>query len=147
MMKDITMIKPAAAQPKPRILVVEDDPDVRNLIVRALSLDYDVTAAESGTRALELLTQPPAPALIISDIMMPGMDGLTMAKRVKESPNLAHVAIIFLTAKTTPKDTIAGINAGARLYMTKPFRVPELLDKVKKLLSPSGAVKKPTMKR
>ncbi|HEX2678022.1 MAG TPA: response regulator transcription factor [Polyangiales bacterium] len=139
------MNKPAP--PKVKVLVVEDDPDVRGLIVRALSFEYEVVAAEDANKALALLAAPPAPGLIISDIMMPGLDGLDFAKQVKHTAGLGSVPIIFLTAKTTPKDTIAGIKAGARLYVAKPFRVPDLLEKVRKVAPPTGIVKKPTMKR
>ena len=133
--------------PKWLVLVVEDDPDVRTLVVRALSLDYEVVSAENGSQALARLAQRPLPALIISDIMMPDLDGLQLAAQVKQNPQTAHVPIIFLTSRGTPKDIIAGINAGARHYVPKPFRVTELLEKVAKVLPKPGTARKRPVRR
>lgn len=66
--------------------------------------------------------------------MMPRMDGLTLAKQLKGDPRLGHVPVVMLTARTGPRDVIAGINAGARFYVTKPFKTDELLTKVRKAL-------------
>ncbi|HEX7478186.1 MAG TPA: response regulator [Polyangiales bacterium] len=130
------------------VLVVEDDPDVRNLIQRALSKEYDVVAAADGATALARLQQSPLPALIVSDIMMPDMDGLEMGRRLKDDSRTAHVPIIFLTALGTPQNIVAGIKAGARLYITKPFRIPDLLDKVKQVLHPvAGKARRPGVAR
>ena len=128
--------------PKWLVLVVEDAPDVRALVVRALSLDYDVIATENGSQALSRLGERPLPALIISDIMMPDLDGLQLAAKVKANAETAHVPIIFLTSRGTPKDIIAGIKAGARHYIPKPFRVTELLEKVARVLPKPGTARK-----
>jgi DNA-binding response OmpR family regulator len=116
------------------VLVVEDDPDLLTLITRMLEKDgYLVQTANNGEAGLVLAAAKPRPNLIISDIMMPDMDGLEMVRRIKEDAS-AKIPVVFLTAKQTPKDVIAGIQAGARFYLTKPFRMNELLDKVHSIL-------------
>jgi DNA-binding response OmpR family regulator len=119
------------------VLVVEDDPDLLMLITRFLEKEkYEVLTATNGEAGLALASARPKPNLIISDIMMPDMDGLEMVKRIKEDPQTKPTPVVFLTAKQTPKDVIAGIQAGARLYLTKPFKMQELIDKVKTILVP-----------
>jgi CheY-like chemotaxis protein len=115
---------------KKLILIIEDDDSVRMLLTRALGMRYQVEVARDGNEAIERLQRRPIPDLLICDIMMPGVDGLTVAKRAKASPHLRQVPIVFLTAKTTPNDVIQGINAGARHYITKPFKLNDLLAKV-----------------
>ena len=127
--------------PRPRsrwlVLVVEDDPDLLTLITRVLEKEkYQVQTANNGEAGLALACAKPKPALIISDIMMPDKDGLEMVRRIKEDPNTKPTPVIFLTAKQTPKDIIAGIQAGARHYLTKPFRMAELVEKVKSIIRP-----------
>lgn len=122
--------------PKKLILIVEDDESVRKLLDRALSTLYQVESYPDGSTALRRLEADPCPDLMICDIMMPGIDGLTLARKVKAAPKTRSVPIVFLTAKTTPKDVIQGIQVGARQYITKPFKLNELLDKVKKILPP-----------
>jgi DNA-binding response OmpR family regulator len=77
----------------------------------------------------------PRPDLLLLDIMMPGLDGLDVARRVRLNPELKKIPIIFLTAKSTPGDVIKGIQHGARSYITKPFKLDEVLSKVKKALN------------
>lgn len=119
---------------KPRILVVEDEPDLRGMLQRILSTIAEVAVANDGLDALERIRGGFTPDLIVSDVMMPRMDGLTLAKELKKDSALARVPLVMLTAKTAAKDVIAGINAGARAYVTKPFKTDELLSKVKKAL-------------
>jgi len=119
------------------VLVVEDDPDLLTLITRVLEKEkYQVLTANNGEAGLALASGRPKPNLIISDIMMPDMDGLEMVRRIKEDPNTKPPPVVFLTAKQTPKDVIAGIQAGARYYLPKPFRMHELVDKVRSILPP-----------
>jgi len=119
------------------VLVVEDDPDLLDLITRVLEKDgLEVMAAKDGREGLLLASARPRPRLIISDIMMPDMDGLEMVRQIKDDPGTKPTPVIFLTAKSTPHDVIAGIQAGARHYLTKPFRVVDLLDKVRSVLPP-----------
>jgi DNA-binding response OmpR family regulator len=118
-----------------RILVVEDDDTVRQLLARQLQTGYEVHQAADAQQALQVLqTLRPLPDLIICDVMMPGMTGVQFAKQLKAAPEFKSVPIIFLTARTGALDVIEGINAGARHYITKPFNMKDLLDKVAKAI-------------
>jgi CheY-like chemotaxis protein len=112
------------------VLVVDDDATIRKMVSRALGADYAVYEAVDGLSALEILPRIPEPAVIVCDIMMPQIDGVTLVRELRKQPLLKGVPVIFLTAKSSPKDFVAGINAGARHYLTKPFSVKDLLDKV-----------------
>lgn len=128
---------PPVAKPRQKwlVLVVEDDLDLSNLLVRVLEqAKFEVATANDGQTGLALASGKPRPNLIISDIMMPDMDGLEMVQQIKQDPKMKPIPVIFLTAKDTPADIVAGIRAGARHYLTKPFRVPELLEKVRAIL-------------
>jgi len=92
-----------------------------------------VTAID-GQDALEKARSGPPPDVIVTDVMMPRMDGIALARQLKTEPRLAQVPVVMLTAKTGPRDVIAGINAGARFYVTKPFKTEELIAKVRKAL-------------
>ena len=118
----------------PRVLVVEDDESIRAMIVRALGLSYTVFEAGDGQTALEILAQIPPPACIVSDWMMPRLDGVELAKRIRGDKNLKFTPFLMLTAKNHPLDVVQGINAGARHYLAKPFKMKELLEKVASVL-------------
>lgn len=123
------------ADRKPFILVAEDDDALRKMLGHVLAEVAEVHLAADGMDALTFLRDSgKVPDLLVSDVMMPRLDGLALAQRLKMDPNLVRVPVIFLTAKGTPKDVIAGIQAGARHYVTKPFQRLELLEKVKKVL-------------
>lgn len=119
---------------KKRVLVVEDEEDVRKLIARILEPLATVEVASNGAEALVRLQAGPVPDLVVTDLMMPEVDGLTLSKKMKATPALARVPILMLTAKSGSRDMVAGINAGARFYLTKPFKHDELVSKVKKAL-------------
>jgi DNA-binding response OmpR family regulator len=119
------------------ILVVEDDPSVRQLVVRSLSPHYIVRDAADGLAAAELLGQLPKIDLALLDVMMPKVDGISLAKMMKSDAHLATVPILFLTAKDRPEDVVKGIGAGARHYLTKPFGVKDLLARVARILDDS----------
>lgn len=125
---------PPSSKTKKRILVADDDPSISRLLERVLAREFDVVTASDGNTALALAGQV-RPQLFILDVMMPGMDGFQLAAKVRLVPELKNVPIIFLTARDGPLDTIKGIQAGARHYMTKPFKIDDLLAKVKKILS------------
>jgi signal transduction histidine kinase/DNA-binding response OmpR family regulator/ligand-binding sensor domain-containing protein len=111
---------------KPLILVVEDNADMVDFLVINLKNKYHLILSENGEDAL-LKTHHFSPEIIISDIMMPVMDGLTLCKKVKEDPRTSHIGIILLTAKNLTAQKIEGIRMGADVYLTKPFEV-ELLE-------------------
>ncbi len=119
---------------RPKILVVEDEPDVRKMLTYVLGAIGDVTATSDGDEALDTLLNGFRPDVIVTDLMMPKMDGLTLAKELKKDPTLSRIPLVMLTAKTAARDVIAGINAGARHYVTKPFKTEELVAKVRKAL-------------
>ena len=119
---------------KKLILVAEDDDSVRTMLHRALSTAYVVETASDGLATLRRLGEMPLPDLLICDIMMPGADGLTVARRIKANAVTRQMPIIFLTARTTPSDVIQGIQAGARHYVTKPFKLDDLMQKVRKIV-------------
>ncbi|MFZ5897326.1 MAG: response regulator transcription factor [Myxococcota bacterium] len=125
--------KPTAGARK-RIIVAEDDTAIATLLTRVLSQHYDVSHAASGSRALEMAAEPPAPALFMLDVMMPDLDGFAVATKLRTIQQLKHVPIIFLTARTAPTDIIRGIQTGARHYIQKPFKIEDVLNKVKKTI-------------
>jgi len=124
---------PSATSPRKRILVADDDPAIGRLLERVLNREFDVMVASDGRGALALATQV-KPHLMILDVMMPAMDGFALAAQIRLIPELKAIPIIFLTARDTPLDTIKGIQAGARHYLTKPFKIDDLTAKVKKTL-------------
>lgn len=124
----------APSGPRVPILVVEDDETLRRMLVRIFSDLGQVREARDGQEALTLLAEDPLPRLVVTDVMMPNVDGLELARRMKADPRMNRVPIVMLTAKQGPKDMIDGVNAGARVYVTKPFKVDELKAKAKKAL-------------
>jgi DNA-binding response OmpR family regulator len=109
-------------------LVVDDDPIVCKVVAATLSQKFTVYVAESAERATETLDAV-TPDLLVCDIMMPKVDGLQWVKLARARKELAKVPVIFLTSKSSPLDVVAGINAGARYYLTKPVNPADLLDK------------------
>jgi DNA-binding response OmpR family regulator len=114
----------------PVLVIVDDDPDIRAMLVKALGTTYTVYEARDGEEARILVTSLPPPDGVVCDIMMPRLDGLSFAKAVRKVPALERLPILFLTAKDSPLDIIKGINAGARHYLTKPFKISEVVAKV-----------------
>ncbi len=119
-----------------RLLLVEDDHDIAEPLARALTREgYDVTAAGDGEVALQTVLEAP-PDLIILDIGLPGMDGLEVCRHVREFR--PQVPILMLTARDGELETVAGLDAGADDYVTKPFRLSELLARVRAMLRRSA---------
>ncbi|MEM7154905.1 MAG: response regulator transcription factor [Myxococcota bacterium] len=117
-----------------KILVIEDDASVRTLLSKSLrAKGYDVETCDDGLDGLTRL-ESTRPDLIIVDIMMPRLDGMTFVKAIKGNQATQPIPIVFLTANNDPKTMIAGINLGARYYVTKPFQLDDLLGKVKKAI-------------
>jgi DNA-binding response OmpR family regulator len=123
-----------AGAPK-QILVIEDDASVRTLLDKSLrARGYQVVTCDDGLAGLAMLERL-APDLIIVDIMMPRLDGMTFVKAIKGHEATKPIPVIFLTANNDPRTMIAGINLGAKHYVTKPFQLDELLGKVAKVLA------------
>ena len=131
--KDSQPEQASAGQSLPVVLVVEDHNDVARVVGAALQPGYEVHYAANGehglARAKELI-----PDLIITDVKMPYMDGLELCRRVRASRKLRHVPVIMLSARTSAQDRIRGIEAGADVYMVKPFAAEEMRTWVSKLL-------------
>jgi two-component system, OmpR family, alkaline phosphatase synthesis response regulator PhoP len=123
----------------PRILAVDDEPNIRRLIqVNLERQGYTVEVAENGAIALEMV-RANCPDLLVSDVMMPEMDGFELVANIRRDPALENLPIIMLTAKTQDKDVMEGYKRGADMYLTKPFNPAELLNFVKRLLAtPTG---------
>lgn len=112
-----------AEEPPPlrrRVLVAEDHPDLRAYIASILGADYDLLEAADGERALEL-ARSELPDLIVSDVMMPRRDGLAFARALRADAQTAGIPLIFLTARASQEDEIAGLRSGADQYLRKPF--------------------------
>ena len=131
-----TSLRPSSLRTttKKRILLVDDDQETARMIARVLGTRYDVAVAPDGLQGLELATATPSPDLIITDVMMPVLDGIRMVQRIKALDRGARLPIIFLTARTAPEDVIAGIKAGARSYLMKPVKIDELYTRVERAL-------------
>ena len=120
------------------ILVIEDEQHVRQLVSKLLEKNgYAIETAEDGLDGLRKL-ESLQPDLIIADVMMPNLDGLTFTKALKNRRETRAIPIIFLTAKSDPLSMIEGINVGAKFYITKPFQIEDVLSKVNKVLNVSG---------
>ncbi len=118
---------------KPTIMIVEDSEDVRFFLSSILKNQYNLILAENGVDALEKSVEQ-LPDLIISDIMMPEMDGLEFCKRIKSDWKTSHIPVILLTARTTVDNKVEGLEYGADDYLTKPFNSRELTARIKNLL-------------
>jgi DNA-binding response OmpR family regulator len=123
------------AQKQTKILVVDDEPNI------ALALEFlmekqgfEVKKAYNGKQALESLIDFQAD-IIILDVMMPGMDGFEVAKKIRKNQDLADSHIIFLTAKGTTSDKMAGYQSGAEIYLTKPFDNEELVNTINEVIT------------
>jgi len=118
----------------PEVLVVEDEPDIRNLIVHHLTGDgFRCRTAGDGAEALAQL-RAGLPDLIVLDLMLPGLNGLELTRRVRAEPAWARLPIIMLTAKAHEIDRIVGLEMGADDYVVKPFSPKELLARVRAVL-------------
>lgn len=114
-----------------KILIIDDEPDIIDMVDYMLSeADYTVVGAETGEKGLEMALEF-RPDLTLCDIMMPGMNGYEILKKVRQDPELATTPFIFLTAKSAPEELRAGMELGADDYLTKPFTEEELLAAVK----------------
>lgn len=118
---------------KPIIVVAEDNVDVADLLCTQLEPFYEVVAARDGVEALKRAGEI-IPDLVITDVMMPNMDGMALARAIRANDLTAHIPIIMVTARVTEQDRIEGLKAGADAYLVKPFNTEELLTRVAKLL-------------
>ena len=127
-----TPARPAAGTTRPRVLVVDDEASIRDLLAKTLALaEYDVDVAPDGRSALERMRLYPYD-LLIADLKMPGMDGLTVIREAKRYK--ADLPVIIITGFSTESSAIEAVNLGVAGYLTKPFRVPRVLAAAAKAL-------------
>lgn len=119
---------------RPCIVVAEDNESLRNLIEESLGEQYNVALCENGVSGWEVATRQ-IPDLVISDVMMPEMDGLVLCDKLKTDARTSHIPVVLLTAKSAQTDQIAGLTKGADVYLTKPFSIQVLQLTVKNLLA------------
>jgi CheY-like chemotaxis protein len=118
-----------------KILIAEDEPDIRNLVTFTLRFaGHDVTAVQNGAEALEKVPEV-NPDLILMDVRMPRMDGYEACKRLKADPVLKDIPLVFLSAKGQEAEVQTGLEAGAVAYILKPFSPDQLTQRVEELLA------------
>ncbi len=122
-------LRPAAA----RVLLVEDNADLRNFVAKELADEYMVLRAADGEAALDLLERQ-AVQLVVSDVKMPGIDGFTLCEAIKSNVKLSHIPVILLTSKSGIPSEITGLERGADAYVTKPFAIAYLRTRIRNLL-------------
>src|SRR5262245_26494225 len=133
-----TVVAPQPAEKKnvkrERILVIEDEADILDLLRYNLKKDgFEVDAASDGERGLEL-ARSRAYDLVLLDLMLPGIDGLEVCRRLRTDPRTEQVPVIMVTSKSEETDVLVGLSLGADDYVTKPFSIKELLARVKVVL-------------
>lgn len=128
--KQAKKIKPKT---KYKLLLVEDEDEIRQYIFDQLSDRYKVIEARNGKEALNIVMKEHID-LIISDVMMPEMDGIILSKKIRQNININHIPIILLTARTKPEDKVEGLEIGADAYLSKPFNTDILRQMVSNLI-------------
>lgn len=116
---------PSGAKTRRRLLLVEDDDEIKQYLADELSSDFYILKASNGREALDLVFKK-SPDIIISDVLMPEMDGYELCRRIKGNINLNHIPVILLTAMSQDEDKIKGLEGGADAYFTKPFNIEVL---------------------
>ncbi len=117
-----------------KVLLVDDEPNIR-VALRFLVQNegYQVLEAANGEEALQKMEEH-QPDIVVLDVMMPGIDGFEVAKRIRATPNFEHTRIIFLTAKGTQNDRFQGYATGGEVYLTKPFDNAELINTINEVV-------------
>lgn len=115
------------------ILIVEDEEEIRSYLEQEMKNEYHVATCNNGKEAYNLILKE-MPDLVISDVMMPEMDGLTLCRKMKQNTNINHIPIVLLTAKSRMEDTLEGMDMGADAYIVKPFNTEFLKSTIANLL-------------
>jgi len=133
--------KKVRVKTKYHVLIVEDDEEIRNYIAKEFGDKFHIMESRNGKEALEQIFKK-TPDLVISDIMMPEMDGFTLCRKIKQNVNLNHIPVILLTAKTREEDNLEGLNTGADAYIMKPFNIEILQKTVENLINTRQQLRK-----
>lgn len=133
--------KKGRVKSKYHVLIVEDDEEIRSYIAKEFADKFHIMESCNGKEALEMIFKK-TPDLVISDIIMPEMDGLTLCKKIKQNVNLNHIPVILLTAKTREEDNLEGLNTGADAYIMKPFNIEILQKTVENLINTRQQLRK-----
>jgi DNA-binding response OmpR family regulator len=123
-----------------QLLIVEDNPDIRSFTISIFEKEFSILEAHNGLEGLNLAKEH-LPDLIISDVIMPEMDGLSFCKNIKEEEKTAHIPIILLTARTSTVFQVEGYHSGADAYVTKPFNPAVLKAQVNSILDARETLK------
>src|SRR5262249_36567946 len=123
----------SAPAPRARVLLADDNADMRAYVRRLLAGRFDVTAVSDGAAALAQIARPP-PDLILSDVMMARLDGFGMLEKLRADPATQGLPVILLSARAGEEARVEGLQAGADAYLTKPFSARELLASVESAL-------------
>ena len=124
----------AAGEAGRKVLLVEDDDDLRRLLAKKLEADYEVEAVASGEEAMELLAGASLPDVVVSDIMLPRMDGVELLAAMGAEPRLRDIPVVLMTARTGIEEKLRALNLGAIDCIFKPFRVEELQSRIEGLM-------------
>ncbi|MBF0146123.1 MAG: hybrid sensor histidine kinase/response regulator [Magnetococcales bacterium] len=116
---------------QPRLLIVDDQPDNIRILMHAMGHEYLMISAHNGAAALEIARTEPQPDIILLDVMMPGMDGFEVCRRLKADRETVRIPVIFLTSLTDPVHEVEGLELGAADYLAKPFNLPVVRARVK----------------
>ena len=122
-----------------KLLVVDDDPENRNMLAEIFSAEYEIVQARNGLEALDMAVEH-KPHLVLLDILMPGMDGFQTCLRLRRNKDTQNIPIIFLTSKTEPESETFGLELGADDFVMKPFNNEVLRARVKRRLSGGGGI-------
>jgi CheY-like chemotaxis protein len=125
----------APVAPKPRVIVADPDPAARARVVQMLRDVCDVEEAVDGVQASAMCSAGKVPAMLITDLSTPRMDGFTLAKLMKGHPTLKRVPVVFLAAKASPRDVVVAIGLGARQFINKESSADEISAKLRKIVA------------
>jgi DNA-binding response OmpR family regulator len=127
------MVKPETTEQA--VLMADDDEDIVNLVRFLLARQgYEIHVAADGRQTLEIIEKISPPRLILLDIMLPYMDGFELISHVRKKPGWQDVPIVMLTAKSSERDIVRALDAGANDYMVKPFNPEELLARLRRFM-------------
>jgi signal transduction histidine kinase/DNA-binding response OmpR family regulator len=140
-LESVPVLKSATVSHLPLVLIVEDNDDLRQFIYETIEKDFQVIEAANGEQGFEK-AKDEIPDLVISDVMMPVMDGFKMTEQLKKNEHTSHIPVILLTAKAGQQHKVQGLETGADDYLTKPFDSKELLVRAQNLVQQRRLLRK-----